>query len=313
MIGIVPNNDIFNPASGDITQYLRAPDIRLVGLEFENWVYEKPFIIEKPNENRAYFYLVKRGGAWFRTGPGADELHFISAGMSVGVEGHKHQWMDQSHIHKADYRNLAKHPASPEQWPVEISASSIDRGAAVLQRLPHGAIIIPHNAQPFSQIISGCDQLLKIELGQKNPSAGVTRRLSEIIMLQIIGYARSRLFDGLFSNSDIGHDEYLLRAMTAFFGDPSAGWTVELLAQEAGLSRAAFSERFTRSFSEPPMRLLNRLRLAQAAEMLTQSSATLLEIAAKVGFGSAPAFARAFTRQYGKTPGEWRKLSRESE
>jgi AraC-like DNA-binding protein len=78
------------------------------------------------------------------------------------------------------------------------------------------------------------------------------------------------------------------------------------LAQAAGLSRAAFFERFTRAFGEPPLRTINRLRLQQASEMLLGTSASLSDIAAQIGFGSAAAFLRAFKRQFDKTPGEWR-------
>lgn len=190
--------------------------------------------------------------------------------------------------------------------PVEILASSIDRSAAVLQRLPHGAIIIPADAAPYSDIIHGCSALIDIERASGEVESGVTRRLAEIIMLQLVAYARSRLLHGITESNGFAHDEYILRAMTAFFVNPGEPWTVHSLAKAAGISRAAFSERFTRAFGEPPLRTINRLRLQQASEMLLNSSASLSDIATQIGFGSAAAFLRAFKRQFDKTPGEWR-------
>src|SRR5690606_28572307 len=102
-----------------------------------------------------------------------------------------------SQLHVSDVRRVTGDARHLADLPVEIIISSIDRSSAVLQRLPHGAIIIPADAQPYTDMIAGCAELLDKELGQASPSAGVTRRISEIIMLQIIGYARSRLPGGI--------------------------------------------------------------------------------------------------------------------
>ncbi len=292
---------------------LRAPDLRLVGLTFEDWRFDRPFLRSFPDTRRACFYHVKRGAAWFRTGPAADELHHVTQGMAIGVEGHSHEWMDRSHVHISDIRRVVDDIAADHDMPVEILASSIDRSAAVLQRLPHGAIIIPANASPYSDMIHGCSALIDIERASGEEETGVTRRLAEIIMLQLVAYARARLLHGITQTNGFAHDEYILRAMTAFFVSPGEQWTVQSLAKAAGLSRAAFSERFTRAFGEPPLKTINRLRLQQASEMLLYTSASLSDIAAQIGFGSAAAFLRAFKRQFGKTPGEWRQSLRNEE
>jgi AraC-like DNA-binding protein len=277
-----------------------------VGLTFEDWRFDRPFLKSCPDTRRACFYHVKRGAAWFRTGPAADELHRVTQGMAIGVEGHAHEWMDRSHVHISDIRRVIGDIRDDHGLPVEILASSIDRSAAVLQRLPHGAIIIPADAAPYSDMIRGCSALVDIERASGEADAGVTRRLAEIILLQLVAYARSRLLHGITKTNDFSHDEYILRAMTAFFVNPGEQWTVHSLATAAGLSRAAFSERFTRAFGEPPLKTINRLRLQQASEMLIGTNASLSDIASQIGFGSAAAFLRAFKRQFDKTPGEWR-------
>jgi AraC-like DNA-binding protein len=230
--------------------------------------------------------------------------------MAIGVEGHAHEWMDRSHVHISDVRRVIGDIGVEHDMPVEILASSIDRSAAVLQRLPHGAIIIPADAAPYSTMIQGCSALIDIERTSGEGESGVTRRLAEIIMLQLVAYARSRLLHGITQTEGLAHDEYILRAMTAFFVNPGEQWTVHSLATAAGLSRAAFSERFTRAFGEPPLKTINRLRLQQASEMLLGTNASLSDIATQIGFGSAAAFLRAFKRQFDKTPGEWRSDAR---
>jgi AraC-like DNA-binding protein len=138
---------------------------------------------------------------------------------------------------------------------------------------------------------------------------GVSRRLAEVIMLQLVSFVQSQLWKDSAPSAGVLHDEFVLRAMTAFFSQPSHGWTVEALAREAGLSRAAFSERFRKAFEDTPLNTINRLRLQMAADMLKRSNASLADIAQEIGFGSAPAFLRAFTRQFGVRPGQWRSDS----
>lgn len=292
-------------ASGDYAQLLRSPDLRLVGLSWDCQTLTRPFFMDFRDTRRACLYHLLQGAAYFRTGPGDDELHYVRQGTTVGVEGHAHQWMDASHVHASHIRRLRK-TATADDMPVKLTISSIDRSAAVLQKLPHGAIIIPGDAEPFAEIIKNCVKL--IELDRKGPHSdqGTQRRLAEVIMLQIISFARSNLWAGSAPTNGVLHDEFLLRAMTAFFTNPAENWTVARLATSAGLSRAAFSERFTRAFGEPPLRTVNRLRLRYGAEMLLQSSASLHDIALEVGFGSSAAFLRAFKREIGMTPGEWR-------
>ncbi|MFF4779158.1 helix-turn-helix transcriptional regulator [Microtetraspora fusca] len=78
--------------------------------------------------------------------------------------------------------------------------------------------------------------------------------------------------------------------------------------RRAGLSRAAFSRRFTQFVGQPPLTYLTWWRLGTAARMLRDSDAALSEIAGAVGYGSEFAFANAFKRQYGMAPGKYRRL-----
>ena len=298
--------------SGDFARLLRVPDLRLVDLEWVSMELDKPFLKDFPDTNRAAFYFVQQGAAYFRTGPGDDELKYITRGTAVGVEGHPHQWMDASQLHASQIRRVGKSREGEADLPLKLIVSSIDRSAAVLQRLPHGAIVIPEDAAPYSEIISGCVKLIELERTAHRPEPGTLRRLAEVIMLQLVGFARSRLLAGTVPTIGLQHDEFLLRAMTAFFAEPGKVWTVASLAQAAGLSRAAFSERFSKAFGEPPLRTINRLRLHQGAEMLGSSNASLSDIAQEIGFGSAAAFLRAFKKQFEMTPGDWRRHYRNS-
>ncbi|WP_336206600.1 AraC family transcriptional regulator [Nonomuraea sp. LPB2021202275-12-8] len=95
-------------------------------------------------------------------------------------------------------------------------------------------------------------------------------------------------------------------ALHAIHRDPAHPWTVQALAVQAGLSRAAFAGRFTALAGRPPMTYLTWWRLTVAAGLLRDSDAPLSEVAARIGYLSEFAFASAFKREYGIAPGKYR-------
>ena len=92
--------------------------------------------------------------------------------------------------------------------------------------------------------------------------------------------------------------------------DPARRWTVAELARVAGLSRAAFARRFRRAMGVAPLRHLTELRMRFAAEQLATNADKLAAIAALVGYTSEFAFAKAFKRVFGISPGSFRSTRR---
>lgn len=105
-------------------------------------------------------------------------------------------------------------------------------------------------------------------------------------------------------------DSAVAPALAAIHETPSTQWTVEALADRAGLSRAAFARRFTTLVGEPPMAYLTRWRMTTAARLLRESESPLTTVAAQTGYGSEYAFAKAFKREYGEAPGGYRRAAR---
>jgi len=81
------------------------------------------------------------------------------------------------------------------------------------------------------------------------------------------------------------------------------------LAELVHLSRSAFAARFKRSLGESPIRTLTRIRLKAAATKLLQGS-SIPQAAAHYGYGSEAAFNRAFGREFGVTPGRWKRAQK---
>ncbi|RSM58156.1 AraC family transcriptional regulator [Actinoplanes sp. ATCC 53533] len=102
-------------------------------------------------------------------------------------------------------------------------------------------------------------------------------------------------------------DPGIAAALAAIHGDLAYPWTLPTLAATAGLSRAAFAARFTERVGRPAMRYLLSLRMQRARTLLRDERATVAAIAGRVGYGSDVAFAAAFKREVGTSPGAYRR------
>lgn len=96
-------------------------------------------------------------------------------------------------------------------------------------------------------------------------------------------------------------------ALALLHRNPAYHWTIGELATEAGASRSVLTERFTQLIGLPPLAYLMRWRLQLAARMLHTTQQTVLQVAANVGYESEAAFNRAFKREFGLPPAQYRK------
>jgi AraC-like DNA-binding protein len=105
-------------------------------------------------------------------------------------------------------------------------------------------------------------------------------------------------------------DDVVGPAIAQLHARPAHPWTLDELARTIASSRSVLAERFTRIVGVAPMLYLTRWRLQLAAERLARGSAKVAAIGAQVGYDSEAAFSRAFKRETGHSPGEWRRSHR---
>jgi len=106
-------------------------------------------------------------------------------------------------------------------------------------------------------------------------------------------------------------DPLTARCLALMHESPGLDWTVDSLGQAAHSSRSALAERFTRFVGMPPLQYLTRWRMVVAADKLRDKRGDLARIAASVGYKSEAAFNRAFKREFGTSPGQWRRQAHE--
>jgi AraC family transcriptional regulator len=99
----------------------------------------------------------------------------------------------------------------------------------------------------------------------------------------------------------------LLRAIERLRSDSDADVSLDALASDAGLSRFHFCRAFKESTGLSPHAWLRQYRVKQAMTMLRDTDTSIVSVAAELGYASQTAFAAAFRRLTGETPGDWRR------
>jgi AraC-like DNA-binding protein len=151
--------------------------------------------------------------------------------------------------------------------------------------------------------------LLAVELERARPGAGaIVPALLDTLLLYIL---RAWFEDRAEDPATTGWTRALTdpavgAALTTIHSAPERPWTVATLAARAGLSRAAFAHRFSTLVGRPPLAYLTWWRMTTAARLLRESGTPLHTVARQVGYSSDIAFAAAFKREYGITPGRYR-------
>jgi AraC family transcriptional regulator, alkane utilization regulator len=139
--------------------------------------------------------------------------------------------------------------------------------------------------------------------------AMVASRLADLLFMQIIrAYVLLRpdeISGWLKGLSDVA----IGRALAAMHERPGDHWTVASLARTAGLSRSGFAARFSSTMEITPLDYLTRFRMGIAADRLAHGS-PVKPLANELGYATTFAFAKAFKRWRGQTPGVYARAFR---
>jgi AraC-like DNA-binding protein len=195
------------------------------------------------------------------------------------------------------------HTAAPDQTVMLIGtyeqASSV--GGRVLSQLPSDVVL--HDLQtPLVPLLAA--EITRHAPGQE----AMLDRLLDLVVVTCLRHVFEReQAPAWYAAQD---DPVIGTAIRLMHHNPAHPWTVASLGAKCGVSRAAFARRFTELVGEPPLTFLTGWRLALAADLLTESDATLSSVAAKVGYANPYAISAAFKRAYGVSPAAYRRSQR---
>jgi len=156
-------------------------------------------------------------------------------------------------------------------------------------------------------------QFISSEMAAGQPGAStVVSRLADILFVQAVRtyLAQSRHGQGGWLRALV--DPQIGEALSLIHAEPHARWTVPDLAERVGMSRSGFSARFSELVDEPPLTYLTRWRMATASRLLQTSTASVGEVATRVGYDAEAAFSKAFKRWNGIAPGAYRRRVRDA-
>ena len=143
-------------------------------------------------------------------------------------------------------------------------------------------------------------------------SETVLTRMAELMFVEVVRHhveqlpsERTGWLAGL-------RDPVVGAALAELHQRPEHAWSLPELARTIATSRTVLAARFSQLVGVPPMLYLTRWRLQLAAEQLLRSSAKVAAIGARVGYDSEAAFSRAFKRETGLSPAEWRRTRQDA-
>lgn len=131
----------------------------------------------------------------------------------------------------------------------------------------------------------------------------VLDRLIEVVIVQLLRdlMDKGRLQVGLLAGLA---NHRLAKAINALHADPARAWSLERLADTAGMSRARFATVFHSTVGITPMAYLSEWRLGIAQSLLRKGHSVQL-IADRIGYANASALSRAFAARVGLSPTAW--------
>jgi len=131
-------------------------------------------------------------------------------------------------------------------------------------------------------------------------------RLFEVVVLQLLRWLldhpqEAGIRPGLIAGLS---DPRLARALVAMHDDPGGPWTLERMAERAGMSRTAFATCFRETVGQTPADYLTGWRVALAQSRLREGRPIKI-LANELGYANPSALSRAFAAKVGMSPRHW--------
>jgi AraC-like DNA-binding protein len=268
------------------------------------------------------YHVITQGSCWASV-PGETPMQLVAGDVLLLPQGDTHVLSSAVGLRRSPNMAMYRRPESgvlPTRISICETPGTLDQPAVQFV-----CGFLGCDARPYNPLLAALPRVIRV--GQDTGGAtaafiqlavtesreprigaqGVLSRLSELMFVDVVRrYLESLPSDRADWLAGL-RDPHVGRALGALHCAPARGWTLELLAQAANLSRSAFAERFTQFVGKPPMQYLTDWRMQLAANQLRNTNERVAAVAERVGYESEAAFSRAFKRSTGLAPGEWRR------
>ncbi|TYC65191.1 AraC family transcriptional regulator [Stappia sp. BW2] len=188
-------------------------------------------------------------------------------------------------------------PADDETLLVAARITISGVGRQLISALPD-CISVPMEEDPYLSAV--VTPLIEEATMPRCGGQAAFQRLCEVVVIRLLrhaieeGKADTGLLNGL-------ANPRLAAALVAIHEVPGEHWTLERLAETAGMSRTQFAVTFKELVGTTPMGYLSNWRLDIARSEL-ETGRQVKAVASLCGFASPAAFSRAFSRRFGYSP-----------
>jgi len=203
--------------------------------------------------------------------------------------------------------NVAHYGGGGAPTTIVCGSFSFDRASLkpITQLLPSFILIKADQARTLA--LHSTMQALASEMAEQAPGLEVVAtRLAEVLFIQIL---RAYIASGVeWRNRGwlrAIFDPQIGIALNAIHNSVNTPWTVESLAEAAGMSRSAFAAHFKEVLGQTPLEYVTEWRMQKATQLLQQRDKKLIDVARSVGYESDAAFSKAFKRVVGANPSDY--------
>ena len=292
---------------------------RLTNITLCSASFATPWGLSFESTRRATFHIVGRGSCWLLPGGGGDPVRMNQGDIALMPHGTGHSLADHPDTpteHYGVYQEaLPRNTVEPDHGGEAGDTVTLFCGAYYFEQdgpnpilsllppvihLPADRALGDHDLQAVVQL------LMQESKGVAHGAQTVITRLMDVLFVYVVRAwlkeqpERAAGWIGALRDPQIG------RALSLIHEAPQARWTVDMLAKEVSMSRAAFAKRFNVFVREAPLTYLRHWRMDLAARLLREFEGSIGWVANKVGYESETTFSRTFRRSRGVSPGRYR-------
>lgn len=310
--------------------------LRLTGAVFMNARFTAPFGVISPKQydermpmarmtHISIFHLIASGGCTIELATG--ERSTVSAGDILLVPfADAHKFWNGENVEMALAADVIRPSPLKGMWCVNHGGGGTETrmvcgflesseflASPVFRTLPPLHVDHMDDDKVSAVIASTVKEILALADAAEPGTEFTLGRLMELLFVEVVRRYAGRLPANATGWFAALNDALVGRALQFVHADPTRRWTVDDLARESGSSRTVLAERFNEVLGQAPIEYVTNWRMQLASERIRNSADSFAAIAADVGYGSLPAFNRAFKRVTGMTPGQLREGSQSAE
>lgn len=280
---------------------LLAP-LKLEANVFHNGQYCGAWALDVSGHNKMTFHVVVRGSCYLKVG---EEITPLNSGDAVFFPS------DSKHIvTSAPEEDIEINHAESHPMPAVLTEPStglvcgnfghqhpiFDR---IVKQLPSVIVVRSESDSASAKII---DLLIDESASSGDETSMLLNRLSDCLFLMMV---RDHVDVKSGGFAAMSHPK-LMKAMVLIHSAPDQKLGLEQLANEALMSRSAFSTLFKSVVEQSPMEYLKQWRITLAYRWLVDEGISTYEAAVRCGYESESSFSKAFTSVMGFGPGKAR-------